>query len=146
MVLSALLLAGCQTMGYVEKSDLFMGPAAVEAMLVELAPDFALTSLDGAMSRRRPSMRPQRTSRMIQAMLAAVTNQGCDFNHLVGHCFLPVFGLRLLRDDDASLLLPGFSCQSISTPAILDGQIARHQPVEEIVWERKLCHASLLAG
>ena len=44
----ALLLAGCQPIGYTDDSDLFAEPTPVETASVELAPDFALATLDGA--------------------------------------------------------------------------------------------------
>jgi thiol-disulfide isomerase/thioredoxin len=44
----ALLLAGCQPIGYTDDSELFAEPTPVETASVELAPDFVLTTLDGA--------------------------------------------------------------------------------------------------
>jgi len=44
----ALLLAGCQPMGYSDDSELFAEPTVVEMEPIEAAPDFALVTLDGA--------------------------------------------------------------------------------------------------
>lgn len=44
----ALLLAGCRPMGYSDDDELFAEPTVVEMEPSEVAPDFALVTLDGA--------------------------------------------------------------------------------------------------
>lgn len=48
MVWVALLLAGCQPMGYSDDNELFAESTVVEMEPIEVAPDFALVTLDGA--------------------------------------------------------------------------------------------------
>jgi thiol-disulfide isomerase/thioredoxin len=51
LILGALLLAGCQPVGYADDNMLFVEPTALEAAPVELAPDFALATLEDGMVR-----------------------------------------------------------------------------------------------
>ena len=47
-ILGASMLLGCQPAGYADDDGLFVEPTIVEAEPVDLAPDFALPTLDGA--------------------------------------------------------------------------------------------------